>query len=298
MTEQSSKYYAPETLSKIRGLELRARHVVEGYLAGLHRSPYRGWSVEFAEHRAYSPGDELRHVDWKLWARTDRLFVKLYEEETNARAQLLLDGSASMAFRSAPMNKYDYGATVAASLAHLLLRQRDAVGLSLLADGADVNLPPTANPAVFGRLCRALESHAPAGRAELAAELQRVADGLAGRSIVILISDMLAAPEDLLSGFHRLRHDGHGVIAAHVLDPAERSFPFDEQVLFQGMEGEQGLRTHAGQVRGAYLEALDEFRHRLQHGCGRLGVDYLDVDTSEPVGEVLFEFLAGRRAGY
>jgi uncharacterized protein (DUF58 family) len=295
---QSRKYLDPETLSKISGLELRARQVVEGYLAGLHRSPYRGRSVDFAEHRPYNPGDELKHIDWKLWARSDRYFVKLYEEETNVRAYFLMDASGSMDYRSASMTKYDFGATLAASLAHLLLLQQDAVGLTVFGEQVRTELAPTASPAVLGAFCRVLEQAAPAGRTDLGPLLHGIAARLRKRGLVILVSDLLAPLDDLYSALHRLRYDGHAVILAHVVDPAEEQFPFDGSTLFEGMEGDLALPTDARQVRAAYLKAFGDFRRELRNGCALLGVDYLAANTAEPLDATLVRFLVSRAGGY
>lgn len=295
---ESRKYLDPETLSKIGGLELRARQVVEGYLAGLHRSPYHGRSVDFAEHRPYNPGDELKSIDWKLWARSDRYFVKLYEEETNVRAYFLVDASGSMEYRSAPMSKYDYGATLAASLAHLLLLQRDAVGLSVFGEDVRAELPPTASAAVLGPFCRALEDAVPGGKTDLGALLHGVAARLSRRGLVVLVSDLLAPLDDLYSALHRFRYDGHAVILAHVVDPAEEEFPFDGRTRFEGMESDAALPTDARQVREAYLEAFGSFRRELRRACGLLGVDYLAANTGEPLDATLVRFLVSRTGGY
>jgi len=295
---ESRKHLDPATLSKIGRLELRARQVVEGYLAGLHRSPYRGRSVDFAEHRPYNPGDELKHIDWKLWARSDRYFVKLYEEETNVRAYFLMDASGSMGLRSGAMSKYDYGATLAASLAYLLLLQQDAVGLTLF--GADVlsELPPSTIPAALDTFCRLMEQVTPAGRTDLGGLLHRIAAQLPKRGLVILVSDLLAPPEDLYSALHRFRYDGHAVILVHVIDPAEEEFPFDGNTLFEGIESPAVLQTDARQVRDAYLEAFGRFRRDVEETCARLGVDYLAAGSAAPLDATLSRFLMSRSGGY
>jgi len=295
---ESRKYLDPETLSKIGGLELRARQVVEGYLAGLHRSPYRGRSVDFAEHRPYNPGDELKHIDWKLWARSDRYFVKLYEEETNVRAYFLMDASGSMDYRSGAMSKFGYGATLAASLAYLLLLQQDAVGLTVFGEDVRTDVPPTASPAGLDAFCRVLEGTAPAGRTDLGALLHGIAARLRKRGLVVLVSDLLAPLDDLYSALHRFRYDGHAVILAHVVDPAEEEFPFDGNTRFEGMEADLALPTDARQVRAAYLDAFGAFRRELQKACALLGVDYLAANTAQPLDATLVRFLVSRAGGY
>ncbi|MFW6188861.1 MAG: DUF58 domain-containing protein [Planctomycetota bacterium] len=293
---ESKKYLDPGTLNRISGLELRARRVVEGYLAGLHRSPYHGWSVEFAEHRPYSPGDELRHIDWKLWARSDRFFVKLYEEETNVRAQFLVDASASMGYASGQTTKYDYGCTLAASLAYLLLTQRDAVGLTLFDDDLRAELPPAANPGRLRSFCRLLQQAAPRGQTDLGNLLHRVADRLSGRGIVVLVSDLFGPVDDLHSALQRFRYEGHAVIVVHVLDPAEAEFPFDGNVRFEGLEEGRELATGAGEVREAYLEAFRRFTDSVQRACAELEADYVLADTRREAGATLFRFLSARAA--
>ncbi len=261
---ESRKYLDPETLSKIGGLELRARQVVEGYLAGLHRSPYHGRSVDFAEHRPYNPGDEPRHIDWKLWARSDRYFVKLYEEETNVRAYFLMDASGSMEYRSGAMSKYDYGATLAASLARLLLLQQDAVGLTVFGERVRTELPPSAIPAGLGAFCSVLEGATPGGRTDLGALLHGVAGRLRKRGLVVLVSDLLAPLEDLQSALHRFRYDGHAVILAHVVDPAEEEFPFDGQHALRG----HGERRGPADGRAAGAGGLPGGVRRVPAGVG------------------------------
>jgi uncharacterized protein (DUF58 family) len=288
----------PETLSRIAGLEVRARHVVEGYLAGLHRSPFHGRSVEFAEHRPYSPGDELKHMDWKLWARSDRFYVKLYEEETNVRAYFLMDASGSMAYSSGPMSKYDYGATLGASLALLLLMQQDAVGLTLFDVRIRDELPPRATPARLRGFCRLLEQSTAGEATGLGPLLQQTAERLGRRGLVVLISDLIAPLADIVAGVERFRFDGHSVVVAHVADPAELEFPFDGNVRFEGLEGEGRLLTDARRVRRSYLEASERFRRSVREACLARECDYLLARTDEPLDVALARFLSSRAQGY
>lgn len=287
----------PEALSRISGLELRARHVVEGYLVGIHRSPYHGLNVEFAEHRPYSPGQELKHIDWKLWARSDRFYVKLFEEETNVRARFLMDCSGSMGYRSGAMSKYDYGATLAASLAHLLLMQQDAVGLAMVAGRLLGQLPPSANPAHLRPFCRMLEEHRPAGETDLGPLPQRLADGMGRRGLVVLVSDLIAPAADVTAAVRRLRYEGHAVVLAHVVDAAEEEFPFDGRVRFEGLESGRGMVTDARQIRAAYRRSFERFCRRVESACLELGADYLRARTDRPPGAVLARFLSGPRPG-
>jgi len=293
-TDRYRKYLDPEILSKVSRLALRARHVVEGYLVGIHRSPYHGLNVEFAEHRPYSPGAELQHIDWKLWARSDRLYVKLFEEETNLRAQFLMDGSRSMAYRSGAMSKYDYGATVAASLAYVLLSQQDAVGLRLFDTGARATLEPRATDAQLQPFCRLLAAHEPAGETDMGGLLQEMAPKLGRRGLVVLISDMVAPLPDLTAALRRFTYDGHAVVFAHVVDGAEEDFPFDGQLRFEGMEGEPAVRTDARQVRRDYLHSFRRFCQNLQKECLEQGADYVRLRTDRRLDLALSRFLSTR----
>jgi len=287
------KYLDPETLSRLGGLEVRARHVVEGYLSGLHRSPFRGRSVEFAEHRPYTPGVELKHVDWKLWARSDRFFVKLYEQETNVRAYLLLDASGSMGYGSGPMTKYDYGATIVASLACLLLAQQDAVGLVVFDSRIRDELPPSASEVRLQDLCRVLESHTPGGETDLGRLIHLIAERLPRRSMVILVSDMLAPLGATISALERLRYDGHAAIVVQVTDPDEEEFPFEGNVRFEGLESDVALPAEARRLRRAYLRAFEADRRALEAACGREKIDYAKARTDEPPSTVLGRLLLG-----
>lgn len=284
----------PEILNRVSRLELRARHVVEGYLVGIHRSPYHGLNVEFAQHRPYSPGAELKHIDWKLWARSDRFYVKLFEEETNLRAHFLLDGSRSMAYRSGAMSKYDYGATVAASLAFVLLSQQDAVGLHLFDTAVRAALEPRATDAQVEPFCRLLAEHNPNGQTDTGSLLREIAPKLGRRGLVVLISDMMAPLEDLTAVLRRFTYDGHAVVFAHVVDPAEEDFPFDGQVRFEGMEGGAALRTDARQVRRDYLDSFRRFCERLEAECAERRADYVRLRTDQRLDLALSRFLSSR----
>jgi uncharacterized protein (DUF58 family) len=269
--------------------------VVEGTMVGLNRSPFHGFSVEFAEHRPYSWGDDLRHVDWKLWARADRYYVKLYEEDTNLRVWLLVDSSDSMRYRSEAMSKYDYACTLAAALAYLLVGQRDAVGLAAFDNAVRYQLEPGSTEARVSQICRALEETGPARRTALGPVLHEVSERVPPRGVVVLLSDLLAPAEDVISGLRHLRYNRHDVIVFHVLDPAELRFPFDGNVMFEGLEVPDTARLDARQVREAYLEAMGQWRGAIRGACGNREADYCLADTSEPPGHLLARFLVGRQ---
>ncbi len=295
-----TNYLRPEILSKIGGLELRARSVVEGIVSGMHRSPYQGYSVEFAQHREYVPGDDLRHLDWRVYGKSDRFYVKQYEEETNLRAYLMVDCSASMRYpdhdrSSGRMTKFEYAATLAASLAYLLVHQQDAVGLMLFDNQLRANLPAMSNYAhlhsILGRLEQArLDSptDATAAFAQLGTQLHR-------RSLAILISDLLADADDVIRGIERLGQGNHEVIVMHVLDEDERTFPFVDQTLFEGLEApDVQLTADPQSLRTAYLEALEAFVERIRSTCVNQRIDYLGVSTSDSLDVVIRGYLAAR----
>ena len=298
---ESKTYLDPKVLSRIAGLELRARLVVEGTLSGRHRSPMHGFSVEFAEHRPYSPGDDLKHIDWKVWGRADRYFVKLYEEETNLRTYFLVDSSGSMRYRSAEMSKYDYGCTLAASLAYLLLMQQDAAALMLFDSALREELPPSSSAAHLRTMCELMQRSDPSDRSDdtrtgtnLGPVLHEVAERIGRRSLVILISDLLAPATEVNAGLNHLRYNRHEVIVWHVVDEAERTFPFDENVQFEGLESDERVRADSRQMREAYLREFNRFRTEIEDACGRLKADYCLADTSEPLDRTLSRFLASR----
>lgn len=300
MATNAKQYLRPEILARLGGLEFRARMVVEGFVSGMHRSPYHGHSVEFAQHREYVPGDDLRRLDWRVYGKTDRFYVKQYEEETNLRAQVMLDCSSSMRYpehgtESGRMTKFEYAATLAASLAYLLTHQQDAVGLLLFDDAIRANLPPASNQVHLRSVIRRIEealldrpTNARAVFRPLAAELYR-------RSIVIVISDLLAPPDEVAAGLERFRQDRHEVIVLHVLDHDEREFPFQDNTLFEGLE-DSGLQVLADpqSLRNAYQEALHAFITRVRAACVNARIDYVGLSTSDPLDEALRGYLAAR----
>jgi uncharacterized protein (DUF58 family) len=301
VTRDSRRYLPPEALARIGRLELRARAVVEGVLAGLHKSPYRGQSVEFLQHREYVRGDDLRRVDWKVWARQDRLYVKEFEEETNLRLTLAVDCSASMNYAgsSAALSKYDTAATLAASLAWLALSHGDAVGCAAFDDRIRAAVPPRTTRSHLGGILGALE--APRGRAEAPAEataflpvLRGLAETLPRRGLVVIVSDLLGDRAGLGPGLRRLRSRGHDVALLHVMDDDELDFPFDGPTRFEGLEATDEITCNPRAFREGYLEALGTFLAETRQLVARLGCDYELVRTGEPAAAALVRFLARR----
>lgn len=286
----------PAVLAKLGGLKLRVRAITEGVLTGLHRSPHHGQSIEFAEHREYSPGDELRHLDWKALGRFDRYYVKRYEQETNLRAHLVVDASGSMGFRGAEdrLTKFEYASALAASVAWLLVRQQDAAGLVLASDRVVRALPPRAAPSHVGNLVEALEQAAPAGETRLGAALDWIVENARRRATVAIFSDLLDADPAVMKRIAQLAKRKHEVTLFHVLDPAELDFPYDDPTLFTSMEDGRSVEATGRDVRRGYLEELNRWLEEVRRAAAEADVDYTLCRTDVPVDEVLLPFMARR----
>ncbi|TWU11181.1 VWA domain containing CoxE-like protein [Novipirellula galeiformis] len=291
----SKKYLRPEVTARIRRLELSARRVVEGFLSGMHRSPYFGQSIEFLQHRQYTRGDEIRHIDWKVYARQDRLHIKQYEEETNLRLTLLVDRSASMAYGDGDSNKFDYSASIAASLAYLALRQKDATGLVTFDTKVRATVPAKSNQQQLTRILSMLDSVGADGRTDLSAVVKEISQSIPRRGLVVIISDLLGV-DSLLEGLRMLRQRGHDVAMFHILHDHEMDFEFSGATRFEGLESDDFLNCNPRALREGYLEALQTFLSQTKKACGRLSIDYLQVRTSEPLDAVLAKFLAARQS--
>ena len=289
-------YLDPEVLHKLGDLELIAREVVEGLRVGSHRSPLRGFSTEFAHHRQYAPGDALRDLDWRVFGRTDRYYTKLYEAETNFDCYLLIDASASMTYASGTVSKLEYGKFLAATLAYLVLKQRDSVGLSIFDSEVRAYLPPRSAMGIILQIDRLLRDIQPVPRTSLVKQLHDIALLMKRRSFVILISDLLTNVDDLMAGLDHLRFDGHNVVVLQTLDPYELEFPFKGTWRFNGLEGELPLTTQPEKIRADYLAALKTYLDAVRAGCLGSHVDYTLVDTSRPLDAVLSEFIFKRQS--
>ncbi|NOX60305.1 MAG: DUF58 domain-containing protein [Planctomycetes bacterium] len=295
----TTNYFHPETLNKISRLELRARHVVEGFLGGLHRSPYRGFSIEFADHREYVPGDDLRHLDWRVYAKADRFYIKQYEVETNLRAYILLDASGSMRYPAHHvddrMNKWNYAATLAASLAYLLVKQQDGAGLLLFDHEIRGQLPVSTNPAQLHNMVKLIEQTDPTESTDTKVLFRYLADQLPKRSMVVLISDLLTDLDDLKDGLERFRFGHHDVLVLHVLDKDELEFPFSDRTLFEGLESATDeILTDPQSLRAGYLERLRAFISEVQGICLNSRIDYAQISTADPLDVAISRFLANR----
>ena len=284
----------PEAISKAEALGLHARYVVEGYMAGEHKSPYRGFAVEFAQHREYSHGDDTRHLDWKVLGRTDRYYIKQYEQETNYVAHLLLDGSESMKYGSGQLTKLQYGKLLAACLAYLIVHQRDAVALGLFDTEVREYVPRGDSKGTLRHLLQRLAAFEPQHGTSVGPALHDLARQLRRKGIVILISDLIDDEQRILSGLQHLRFGGHEVVVFHTLDAYELEFPFTGLVEFEGLEEAAKVLTRPGELRKSYLQELESFRRRLREGCERNQCHYVLANTGHAMHEVLSGYLAFR----
>jgi len=295
MGNGEKNYFDPRVLAGISNLYLRARWVVEGVMSGIHRSRSKGFSVEFEEHREYSPGDEIRRIDWKALGKFDRYFIKEYEDETNLRAYLLLDISGSMDYASDGITKFDYGCTLTASLAYLILKQQDAAGLVAFSDRIESFIPPKAKRDYLMQILHALENRGPAGETNVGKILEEIAGQIKRRGLVILVSDLLDEPDQILKGLRLFRFKGNDVIVFHLLDPAELDLPFDGNILFEDLE-ELNLKVVADPraIRKTYRQVVEEFTGRIRKECHDNSIDYQLISTATPLDQALASYLSWR----
>ncbi len=295
MSDEYRKYLEPRVVSRLANMELRARLIVEGFIAGLHRSPYHGFSVEFAEHRQYMPGDEIKHVDWKVYARTDRFYIKQYEEETNLKATILLDTSMSMGYASpGHLSKLEYGSYLAAALSYMMIKQQDAVGLAMFDERVHTFLPPHATKGYLRQILIQLQKAVPAGKTGAGRSLHQVADRLRRRGLVIIISDFLDEPTEVMSAVKHFRHKKNEVIVMQVLDPLERSFDFGTDAMFRDLETAERVTTRPYQIQRAYRQAIQDFVARYKRECLENYVDYVLMDTATPFDTAILSYLSKR----
>ena len=294
MTPASRRYLHPEAIARIARLELRARAVVEGVLAGLHKSPYKGQSVEFLQHREYVRGDDLRRVDWKVWGRQDRLYVKEFEEETNLRLALLVDASASMDYRSGPLSKYDCAATLAASLAWLALSHGDAAGCAVFDDKVRATVPARTKRSQLTSVVEVLETPRGGRGTAFLPVLRSLAETLPRRGLVVVVSDLLGDRDGVFKGLQMLRKQGHDLVLLHVLDDDELDFPFDGPTRFEGLEIPDHIACNPRALRAGYLAALEDFLADVRRQAAAARCDYSLVRTREPLDAALVKFLTRR----
>jgi uncharacterized protein (DUF58 family) len=282
---------------RIARLDLKARLIVEGFIAGLHKSPFHGFSVEFAQHREYVPGDDIKHIDWRVYGKSDRYYIKQYEEETNLRAYVLLDISESMGYASGAVSKLEYGRYIAASLTHLLLGQQDSVGLALFGDEVRRFVRDSSHPSHKKLLLHEIEACEPAGKTKADSVFHELAERFKRRGMVIIISDLFDDPLNIIAGLRHFRHKRHEVIVFHVLDPYERQFPFQDLTLFKGMEEYPQVFAEPRSLREEYLKALDDFTTTVRRGCRQHRIDFVPLTTTDPLDVALSSYLAKRMSG-
>ncbi len=289
------KYLDPEIVSKLKGMEIRARMVVEGFITGLHKSPYHGFSVEFAEHRQYMPGDNIRDIDWKVYAKSDRYYIKQYEEETNLKAYLLLDCSRSMSYQSGGrITKLDYAGLLSGALSYMMLRQRDAVGLVTFDDKIRRYIPPRSKSGHLHLLLNEIAKQEPSSTTDISATLHEMAERIKRRGLIIIMSDLFDDVENILSGLKHFRYNRHEVIVFHILDPRERDFAFPREAIFKDMETGEELTTLPYQIKKDYKNYVEAFSKEIATVCRQSNIDYFPIDTSMPFDKALYAFLAKR----
>ncbi len=289
------KYLNPEVVSRLGRMDLVARLVVEGFITGLHRSPYHGFSAEFAEHRPYMPGDPVKDIDWKAYGKSDRLYVKEFEEETNLKAYILLDQSGSMGFSSGGVSKLEYGRYLAAALSSLLLRQRDAVGLITFDSRIRRYLPPRSVQSYLHVVLQELARAESGEETDLGGVFHEMAERIERRGLIIVLSDLMDDPDRVLAGLKHFRHRKHEVLVFHILDPRERDFAFGKKARFVDLETGDEIPTEAWHIQRAYRERMDALIRKFQRDCREHFIDYVGVDTSRDFDAALFEYLAKRK---
>ena len=291
---ESLNFLDPTVLAGLANLELRARVAVEGFLSGLHKSPHRGFSVEFNDYRHYQRGDDMRHLDWKLYARSDKFYIKQYEDETNVRCVILLDTSASMGYSSGGLSKLNYGVTLASALSYFIMRQRDAVGLITFDDQVRDYIPAKCRQPHLMHILRTLSTVESGTKTDVVKPLTDLAASLTKKSIVILITDMLDDEERIINTLQNLRGMGNDIITFQIMDDAELNFPFDEASEFIDMENNESYITSPAAIRKAYLNNLNEFLSYCKKKCQSSGVDYCLLNTADPLDEALTSYMSKR----
>jgi uncharacterized protein (DUF58 family) len=292
----SEKYLRPEVIRQVARLDLRAKFIVEGFLSGLHASPFQGFSVEFSEHRKYVPGDDLHDLDWNVYAKTDRYYIKKFEAETNLTGYLVMDLSESMAYTyRQELSKFDYGICLAAALGYLMIHQQDPVGLVTFDTKIQTCLPPRSKRTQLGTILAVLANLKPKGKTDVAYCLHQLAAMIRSKSLVMMFSDLLTEPQPVLESLHHLRHRGNEVILFHILDEAEVHFPFEGIIEFEDVEEHDRLTIDARGMRGDYLQTLGEFREFYRTECAKANIDYVPMDTSVSFDKALMEYLVQRQ---
>ena len=288
-------YLSSDIIKKISSIALRAKLVVEGFIIGLHKSPYHGFSVEFSEHRPYSYGDEIKYVDWKLLAKTDKLYIKQFEEETNLKSYILFDKSSSMKYGSKTITKFEYAKTLCASLSYLMIKQQDSVGLTTFDKKINISIPPKSKVSHLNILFNALHSSEIKGETKISSILHSLAESIKKRGLIILVSDLLDNPEDVINGLRHFRYKGHEVIIFHIIDEKEFSFDFNESTKFIDLESNEVIQTDPRQIKSEYKKLFFEFCENYRLKCRNNNVDYVQIKTNDTLDKTLIEYLIKRK---
>jgi uncharacterized protein (DUF58 family) len=292
------RFLDPQILSRISPMDLRAQVVVEGFISGLHKSPYRGFSVEFAEYRQYTPGDDIRDIDWKAYARSDRYYIKQFEDETNLQCFILLDRSASMGYGSGGLTKLEYGSYLAASLAYFINHQRDGVGLITFDQKIQNFLPARSKSSHIYAILSVLDQITAGEATDMGKPLHELADSIRRRGLVILISDLIDETSQTMDALQHFRFKGHDVIVFHIVDPDEINFPFTDTAKFEDPETGEQMMVVPTVIRDEYIQAMEQFMEDNRAGCAKNQVDYLRMETSQPLDFALFYYLSKRSHSY
>jgi uncharacterized protein (DUF58 family) len=296
ISDDYRKYLQPDVVAKLSNMEIVARLVVEGFITGLHKSPYHGFSVEFAEHRQYMPGDEPKHIDWKIFGKTDRYYIKQFEEETNLKSYIILDASRSMAYSSnGKMSKLEYASYIAAALSYLMVQQRDAVGLTIYDEKVRTHMPPHATKSYLKAILKQLELTEAGNKTGTAASLHQIAERIKRRGLVIILSDLFDKPNEVAAAFKHFRHKKNEIIVMQVLDPLERSFAFGGDAVFKDMETSEEITTQPSHLQKAYQDEMKKFLDLYKKECRENNIDYVLLDTTTPFDTALFQYLSKRQ---
>ena len=298
-SQDYKNFLNPSTVSKLNSLELKARLVVEGFMVGLHKSPYHGFSVEFTEHRPYMQGDSLKDVDWKVYGKTDKFFIKQYEEETNLKSYILLDSSKSMQYSSGKnISKLEYGITLVAALSYLMIKQKDAVGLTVYAEQVNTYFPPRAAKTYLQEILKSLSSLKASSKTNTASCLNSIAEKIKRRGLVIIVSDLFDDVSSILSALKHFRYQKNEVIVFQLLDPVERSFSFGADAVFKDLETEEEMTTRPYKIQKAYQQAMQDFVDKIKKECLNSNIEYNLIDTSMPFDKALFSYIQKRSMLY
>ena len=288
------KYLSSNIINKVDNLFLKARLVVEGFIIGLHKSPYHGFSVEFSEHKPYGYGDEIKYIDWKLWAKTDKLFIKQFEEETNLKCHLILDKSSSMNFGSDKITKFEYSKTLVAALSYLMIKQQDAVGLSIFDTTIRSSITPKSKTSHLNLILKTLQNAKIGGETDIPIILHSLAESIKKRGLIILISDLIDNQDEIIKGLRHFRHKGHEVIVFHILDDNELNLNYNQSMQFEDLENNENIKTDPRHIKIDYKKSISKFCMKYKIECEKNKIDYINVNTSNLIDQSLLEYLIKR----